>query len=156
MNKPTVWIQITTGFNGRAISGSYVVEDGMAKVKTPRGERATQVDQVEGSNPIWVSSGRKGTARFRPGRTADDTLLTTVISLPSRSFSFKGAAFSKSSKSRTMQATRGCALVALLGVMLWLVCMARTNGARTRPCRGDYQAKQAIARYTGQSRLILI
>jgi len=68
MNKPTVWIQITTGFNGRAISGSYVVEDGMVKVKTPRGERATQVDQVEGSNPIWVSSGRK--ARRASGQVA--------------------------------------------------------------------------------------
>jgi hypothetical protein len=52
MDKP--WIQITTGFKGRAISGSYMVEDGMVKVKTPRGEKATQVDQ--GSNPIWAAA----------------------------------------------------------------------------------------------------
>ena len=52
MNEP--WIRITTGFKGYAISGSYVVEDGMVKVKTARGEKATQVDQ--GSNPIWVAA----------------------------------------------------------------------------------------------------
>ena len=53
MDKPTVWTQITTGFRGRAIHGSYAVEDGMVKVKTPRGERATQVEG--GPNPIWVA-----------------------------------------------------------------------------------------------------
>ena len=49
----TDWIEITTGFNGRAIHGSYAVEDGIGKVKTPRGERATQVEGV--SNPIWLA-----------------------------------------------------------------------------------------------------
>jgi hypothetical protein len=53
MNKPTDWIQITTGFNGRAIHGSYAVEDVVVKVKTPRGERETQVEGV--SNPIWLA-----------------------------------------------------------------------------------------------------
>src|SRR5262249_22695654 len=51
--KPTDWMEITTGFNGRAIHGSYAVEDGIVKVKTPRGERATQVEGV--SNPIWLA-----------------------------------------------------------------------------------------------------
>jgi len=53
MRKPTDWIQITIGFDGRAIHGSYAVGDGMVKVKSPRGERATQVDGV--SNPIWLA-----------------------------------------------------------------------------------------------------
>jgi len=53
MTKPTDWIQITTGFNGRAVHGSYAVEDGMVKVKTARGERATQVEGV--SNAIWLA-----------------------------------------------------------------------------------------------------
>ena len=53
MTKPTDSIQITTGFNGRAIHGSYAVEDGMVKVKTLSGERATQVEGV--SNPIWLA-----------------------------------------------------------------------------------------------------
>jgi hypothetical protein len=34
-----VWNQITTEFYGRRVCGSYVIEDGMLKVKTPRGER---------------------------------------------------------------------------------------------------------------------
>jgi hypothetical protein len=51
--KPTDWIQITTGFEGRAVRGSYAVEDGMVKVKTPRGERAAQVEGL--SNPIWLA-----------------------------------------------------------------------------------------------------
>jgi hypothetical protein len=49
------WTQITTGFNGRAIHGSYTVRDGLVKVKTPRGERATQVEDVV-SNPIWLAA----------------------------------------------------------------------------------------------------
>jgi hypothetical protein len=53
MNKPTDWIQITTGFKGRAIQGSYAIEDGVVKVKTPRSERETQVEGV--SNPIWLA-----------------------------------------------------------------------------------------------------
>src|SRR5262249_7449516 len=51
--KPTNWIQITTGFDGRAIHGSYAVGDGVVKVKTPRGKRAAQVDDV--STPIWLA-----------------------------------------------------------------------------------------------------
>jgi hypothetical protein len=54
MTNLTDWIQITTGFNGRAIHGSYAVEDGMVKVKTAHGERATQVEGV--SNPIWLAA----------------------------------------------------------------------------------------------------
>jgi hypothetical protein len=53
MTDLTDWTQITTGFNGRAIHGSYAVKDGLVKVKTPRGERTTQVEGV--SNPIWLA-----------------------------------------------------------------------------------------------------
>jgi hypothetical protein len=53
MTNPTGWIQITTGFNGRTIHGSYAVEEGIVKVKTPRSEKATQVDGV--SNPTWLA-----------------------------------------------------------------------------------------------------
>jgi hypothetical protein len=53
MQKPTDWIQITIGVDGRAIHGTYAVEDGIVKVKTPRGERATQVEGI--SNPIWLA-----------------------------------------------------------------------------------------------------
>jgi hypothetical protein len=38
----TVWNQITTEFYGRHISAAYVIEDGLLKVKTPRGERRTR------------------------------------------------------------------------------------------------------------------
>jgi hypothetical protein len=44
----TVWSQITTEFYGRRVYGSYVIEEGMLKVKTPRGERRMKFG---GSNP---------------------------------------------------------------------------------------------------------
>lgn len=48
----TVWDQITTEFYGRRVYGSYVIEDGMVNVKTPRGEKGTQLG---GSNPDWLA-----------------------------------------------------------------------------------------------------
>jgi hypothetical protein len=44
----TIWNQITSEFYGRRIYGSYVIEDGMLKVKTPRGEKGSRFG---GSNP---------------------------------------------------------------------------------------------------------
>lgn len=44
----TIWNQITTEFYGRRISAAYVIEDGMLKVKTPRGEKGMQ---LRGWNP---------------------------------------------------------------------------------------------------------
>jgi hypothetical protein len=38
-----IWNQITTEFYGRSVYGSYVIEDGMLTVKTPRGEKAMQL-----------------------------------------------------------------------------------------------------------------
>jgi hypothetical protein len=37
-NMLTIWNRITTEFYGRRIYGSYVIEGGTLKVKTPRGE----------------------------------------------------------------------------------------------------------------------
>jgi hypothetical protein len=48
----TVWQQITAEFSGHPLSGSYAIEDGMVKVKTPHGEKATQVGSF---NPEWVA-----------------------------------------------------------------------------------------------------
>ena len=49
----TVWNQVTTEFYGRRVYASYVIEGGMLKVKTPRGERATQFG---GSNPDLLAA----------------------------------------------------------------------------------------------------
>ena len=48
------WTYITTGFAGRAVNGSFAVEDGMVKVRSSRGyERKSQIE--EGANPIWTA-----------------------------------------------------------------------------------------------------
>jgi hypothetical protein len=48
----TVWQQITVGFNGHSLSGSYAVENGVVKVKTPFGEKA---DSKSPFNSDWVA-----------------------------------------------------------------------------------------------------
>ena len=53
MQKPTDWTHITIGFDGRAVNGSYSVEDGMLIVKGPRGQITSQIE--EGANPIWTA-----------------------------------------------------------------------------------------------------
>ena len=61
----TVWQQITAEFSGHPLSGSYAIEDGMVKVKTLHGEKATQIGSF---NPEWVArrlleeSAEEGTA----------------------------------------------------------------------------------------------
>jgi hypothetical protein len=45
-----IWKEITTAFKGRAIA--YAVEDGIVKVRTARGEKATHLG---GTNAIWVA-----------------------------------------------------------------------------------------------------
>ena len=49
----TVWQQITAEFGGHPLSGSYAIEDGMVKVKTPYGEKATHIGSF---NPEWVGT----------------------------------------------------------------------------------------------------
>jgi hypothetical protein len=46
----TVWNQIITEFYGRRVYGSYVIEDGMLKVKTPRGQKGAQLGVSEPDN----------------------------------------------------------------------------------------------------------
>jgi hypothetical protein len=53
MQKPSDWTHITIGIDGRAIHGSYSVEDGMLMVKGPGGQRTSQIEQ--GVNPIWTA-----------------------------------------------------------------------------------------------------
>ena len=48
----TVWQKITVEFSGDPLSGSYAVEDGIVKVKTPYGEKATQIGPF---NSEWVA-----------------------------------------------------------------------------------------------------
>jgi hypothetical protein len=53
MAKLTVWSQFTTAVNDRQISGSWAIEDGMVKVRTPHGEKATLIGE---SDPIWLAA----------------------------------------------------------------------------------------------------
>ena len=54
MRTPADWTHITTGSKGRAVNGSFAVEDGMVIVKGSRGdERRSQIE--EGANPIWTA-----------------------------------------------------------------------------------------------------
>jgi hypothetical protein len=48
----TVWQQITVQFDGHSLSGSYAVENGVVKVKTPFGEKT---DSSSPFNPEWVA-----------------------------------------------------------------------------------------------------
>jgi hypothetical protein len=48
----TVWQQVKAEFSGRPHSGSYVVENGVVKVKTIHGEKATQLGSF---NPGWLA-----------------------------------------------------------------------------------------------------
>jgi hypothetical protein len=43
MEKLTVWREITTRFNDRAVTGSYAVENGVLTVKTPRGQKSANL-----------------------------------------------------------------------------------------------------------------
>jgi len=48
------WTHITTGFEGRAVNGSFAVEEGTVIVKSSRGdERRSQIEV--GVNPIWTA-----------------------------------------------------------------------------------------------------
>ena len=48
----TVWQQITAEFSGHPLSASYAIEDGMVKVKTPRGEKVAKIGSF---NPEWLA-----------------------------------------------------------------------------------------------------
>ena len=52
VEKPILWKQILTEFGGRAVSGSYAVEDGVVKVRTPDGEKTAP---LIGTGAIWIA-----------------------------------------------------------------------------------------------------
>jgi hypothetical protein len=52
MGQTTIWKEITTAFEGRAIGGSWAVEGGHVRVKTALGEKLAP---LEGANGIWVA-----------------------------------------------------------------------------------------------------
>ena len=52
MDRPTVWEKVFAEFDGRPISGSFAVEQGMVKVTTLKGQRATQVGVF---NTTWLA-----------------------------------------------------------------------------------------------------
>ena len=52
METPTIWKEITTAFNGRAIGGSWAVEDGVVKVRTTFGEKVATLEEANG---VWVA-----------------------------------------------------------------------------------------------------
>ena len=52
MEAPIIWKEITTAFDGRAIGGSWAVEDGIVKVRTTLGEKAATLEEADG---VWVA-----------------------------------------------------------------------------------------------------
>jgi hypothetical protein len=50
--QPIIWKEITTAFKGRAIGGSWAVEDGVVKVRTTLGEKATPLEEADG---VWIA-----------------------------------------------------------------------------------------------------
>jgi hypothetical protein len=49
---PIIWKEITTAFEGRMTGGSYAVENGIVRLRTPLGEK---VAELEGTNAVWVA-----------------------------------------------------------------------------------------------------
>jgi hypothetical protein len=50
--KAIVWKEITSAFNGRAIGGSWAVEDRVVRVRTTIGEKAAPLEEADG---VWVA-----------------------------------------------------------------------------------------------------
>jgi hypothetical protein len=47
-----IWKEITTAFEGRAIGGSWAVDEGVVRVRTALGEKVAPVEEANG---IWVA-----------------------------------------------------------------------------------------------------
>jgi hypothetical protein len=52
VSQPIIWKEITTAFEGRAIAGSWVIEDGHVKVRTALGEKMAPVEEANG---VWLA-----------------------------------------------------------------------------------------------------
>ena len=50
--EPIVWKEITSAFNGRAIGGSWAVEDRVVRVRTALGKKAAPLEEADG---VWVA-----------------------------------------------------------------------------------------------------
>ena len=48
MAQPVIWKEITTAFEGRAIGGSWAVEEGHVRVKTALGEKSAPLEEADG------------------------------------------------------------------------------------------------------------
>ena len=46
------WNHVRVEVNGLEVRGSWAIEDGMVKVRTPKGEKATQIGSL---NPTWLA-----------------------------------------------------------------------------------------------------
>jgi hypothetical protein len=49
----TVWKQFMTAVDDHWIKGSWAIQDGVVKVRTPHGEKAMQ---IEGRDPLWLAA----------------------------------------------------------------------------------------------------
>jgi hypothetical protein len=52
VTQPIIWKNITTALEGRAIGGSWAVENGVVRVRTALGEKAAPVEEANG---VWVA-----------------------------------------------------------------------------------------------------
>jgi hypothetical protein len=50
--QPIIWKEMTTAYNGRAIAGSWAVDNGVVKVRTTFGEKAAPLDGADG---VWIA-----------------------------------------------------------------------------------------------------
>jgi hypothetical protein len=53
MSELILWKEITTQFAGRPVSGSYAIENGILKVRTPYGEKTAQLGFL---SPIFLAA----------------------------------------------------------------------------------------------------
>jgi hypothetical protein len=47
-----IWKEISTAFEGRAIGGSWAVENGIVRVRTALGERVAPFEEANG---VWIA-----------------------------------------------------------------------------------------------------
>jgi hypothetical protein len=50
--QPIIWKEMTTAYNGRAIAGSWAVDNGVVKVRTTFGGKAAPLDGADG---VWIA-----------------------------------------------------------------------------------------------------
>jgi hypothetical protein len=48
-----IWKEISTAFEGRPIGGSWLIENGIVKVKTTLGEKTAPIEEANGTWVAW-------------------------------------------------------------------------------------------------------